>query len=81
VGTENAAGLRAYQQQNYAEAETHFRRAFRQAEEFGELDARLLSTINNLAAVQYAEGNYASAEQLYRRALSIWRRLWTDARK
>ena len=68
---ENAAGVRAYQERKYAEAENVFRDALRQAEKFGESDPRFATAINNLAAVLHAEGNYADAEQLYRRALTL----------
>jgi len=74
-------GYGLIQQQNYAEAETHSGRAFRQPKNSENWDARLLSTINNLLAVQYAEGNYATLSSFTAAPEVSGGRLWTDAQK
>lgn len=63
------AGRAALQQQNYAEAERHFESALETAESFSSDDPRLGKSFNNLAAVYYAQEDYARAEPLMRRAL------------
>jgi tetratricopeptide (TPR) repeat protein len=68
---ENSAGLRAYQQRNYADAEKFFNSAFKQATEFGERDPRLATSLNNLASLEHAQRKYANAESLYRRSLDL----------
>ncbi len=65
-----AAGNKAYQQGNYAEAEKQFAAALEEAEQFAPEDPRLATSLNNLAAL-YAQGRYAEVEPLYKRALAI----------
>ena len=67
----NAAGIEAHQEGRYAEAEQHLTVALKQAEKFGEQDARLADSLNYLASLYQDQGNYAQAEPLYRRALAI----------
>lgn len=64
------AGRDALQQENYAEAEGHFEDALEAAERFPSNDPRLGKSYNNLAAVYYAQEDYARAEPLMRRALT-----------
>ncbi|MGI9417915.1 MAG: tetratricopeptide repeat protein [Geminicoccaceae bacterium] len=64
------AGRSALQQQNFAEAERHFESALEAAERFSSDDPRLGKSFNNLAAVYYAQEDYARAEPLMRRALA-----------
>ncbi|MDH3659825.1 MAG: tetratricopeptide repeat protein [Alphaproteobacteria bacterium] len=64
------AGRNALQQQNFSEAERHFESALEAAERFPSGDARLGKSYNNLAAVYYAQEDYARAEPLMRRALA-----------
>ena len=66
-----AAGQSAFQAGNYEEAGEQFDAALRIAETFSELDTRLATTLNNIAAVHYVGGDYVAAEPLFRRALSI----------
>jgi tetratricopeptide (TPR) repeat protein len=73
--SENSAAMEAFQERRYAEAERLLKDAFQQVAEFGELDARFSMVINNLAAVEHAEGHYADGGQLYERALSISEKL------
>ena len=65
------AGQAALQQQNFTEAEQLFERALETAERFPPGDARLGKSLNNLAAVYYAEKDYARAEPLMRRSLNV----------
>ncbi len=66
-----ADAAKAYQQADYAEAEKLFLAALKEAEKFGEQDPRLATSLNNLALLYDAQGKYAQAEPLYRRALAI----------
>ena len=66
-----AAGQTAFQAGNYEEAEEKFTAALEIAETFSELDTRLATTLNNIAAVHYINNDYVAAEPLFRRALSI----------
>lgn len=65
------AGEQAYRQGRYAEAEKALRAALNEAERFGPQDPRLAASFNNLAALYRAQGKYAEAEPLYKRALAI----------
>ena len=65
------AGGKAYEQGKYAEAEKQFTAALKEAENFGEQDPRLATSLNNLALVYHDQGKYAEAEPLYRRSLAI----------
>jgi len=69
--TQNDAALRALEQGQFREAEVSLLAAIREAEHFGSLDARLASSLNNLAEVYHAQKNYAAAEPLHKRALAI----------
>ncbi len=66
-----ADAAKAYQQADYAEAEKLFLAALKEAEKFGNQDPRLATSLNNLAELYRAQGNYEQAEPLYRRALAI----------
>ena len=63
-------GRNALQQGNFSEAERQFESALEAAESFPSGDARLGKSFNNLAAVYYAQEDYARAEPLMRRALA-----------
>ena len=65
------AGDKAYRQGNYPEAEKRLVAALEAAEGFGPRDPRLATTLNNLAEIHRAQGKYAEAEPLYKRALAI----------
>ena len=69
--TNSAAGLAAYNQGKYAEAERLWLTALKEAEGFGPEDPRLATSLNNLALLYSAQGKYAEAEPLYRRSLAI----------
>ncbi len=69
--THMAAGDKAYQQGDYAEAERQLGAALKEAEGFGPQDPRLATSLNNLAVLYEARGRYAEAEPLYKRALAI----------
>ncbi len=66
-----ADAAKAYQQADYAQAEKLLLAALKEAEKFGEQDPRLATSLNNLAALYHAQGKYAQAEPLQRRALAI----------
>ena len=65
------AAQQAYQQADYAEAEKQLEAALKEAEAFGPDDVRLATSLNNLALLYKAQGRYAEAEPLYKRALAI----------
>ena len=65
------AGEKAYEQGEYAEAEKQFTAALKEAENFGEQDPRLATSLNNLALSIHDQGKYAEAEPLYKRAIAI----------
>ena len=65
------AGVEAYQQGNYPEAEKLFAAALKEAEWFGPQDPRLATSLNNLAELYRVQGRYAEAEPLHKRALAI----------
>ncbi len=67
----NAAGMEAYRQGRYAEAEQHFTAALKEAEKFGPDDERLGTSLYYLAEVYRAQGRYADVEPLLRRSLTI----------
>ena len=67
----NKAGMKAYRQGQYAEAEKQWVSALKEAETFGPQDPRLATSLNNLAALYKAQGKYAEAEPLHLRALAI----------
>lgn len=66
-----AAGQTAFQAGDFDAAGEKFDAALHIAETYSELDTRLATTLNNIAAVHYVKGEYAAAEPLFRRALSI----------
>ena len=65
------AGTEALERGQYAEAEKLLLFALKEAEKFGELDGRLATSLNNLAELYHAQGNYAKAEPLHRQSLAI----------
>jgi tetratricopeptide (TPR) repeat protein len=69
------AGNDAYERGRIAEAEVKFVEALKEAETFGEDDARLALSLNNLAAIYHTMGKYTMAEPLYTRSLDIKKKL------
>ena len=65
------AGAAAYQHGNYAEAVKQTKAALIAAEAFGPDDPRLATTLSNLGGLYHAQGRYAEAEPLMKRALAI----------
>lgn len=65
------AGQQAFQAGRYAEAEQSLLAALEEAEGFGPQDPRLMTSLNNLAGLYYAQGKYAQAEPLLKRALAL----------
>ena len=70
-GTYMEAAIKAYEQGRYAEAEKQAKAALKEAEEFRPEDPRLATSLNNLAFLYHAQGNYAAAEPPYKRSLAI----------
>lgn len=66
-----AGGQAALRQQDYKAAEQQFEAALEVAEQLPPSDPRLAQSLNNLAAVYYAEKNYARATPLMRRSLEL----------
>ena len=64
-------GIAAYRQGNYNEAVKQTKAALEAAEAFGPDDLRLANTLNILASLYHAQGKYAEAEPLHKRALAI----------
>ena len=52
----NDAGVKAFQEGRYPEAEPHLTAALKEAEKFGEQDPRLATSLNNLAALYDGPG-------------------------
>ena len=65
------SAYQAYERAGTAEAEKLFQDALAQAEKFEAGDARLSTSLNNLAALYDAKGRYRDAEPLYRRSLLL----------
>jgi tetratricopeptide (TPR) repeat protein len=65
------AGITAYRQGRYAEAERQWDAGLEQAERFGREDPRLGTNLNNLAALYQVQGKYTEAELHYKRVLRI----------
>jgi tetratricopeptide (TPR) repeat protein len=66
----HADGMRLFQAGRDAEARRELNRAVRHARAAGIADARLASTLFQLAAVAQADHRWAEAEQHYQRALA-----------
>ena len=67
----NAAGMKALQEARYTEAEQHLTAALKQAEKFGEQDARLATSLKNLAVLYQAQFKFEQAELLVKQTLAI----------
>jgi tetratricopeptide (TPR) repeat protein len=65
----NVAGQQAMSQGKQAEAEKHFLLAVGEAEKLGEKDARLATSLNNLANCLRSQGRYDEADPVYKRAI------------
>ncbi len=68
----HAAGLKAYAQRNYSEAERRFLVALEKAETPGRVDRRTASTLNNLGLVYKTQRKLHKAEHCFRRALGMY---------
>jgi tetratricopeptide (TPR) repeat protein len=65
------AGAAAYQRGDDEEAVEQTKAALKEAEDFGEQDPRLATTLNNLATLYESLGRHGKAEPLYKRSLAI----------
>ena len=70
------AGLKAYHQGNYPEAEKHLAAAVKEAEGFGPQDELLAASLQVLGLVYQDQGKYDEAELLNKRALAISEKAW-----
>ncbi len=68
---DSAKASEAFQQGRYAEAETLWEAALKDAEKFPPEDPRLVETLNNLAQLYDDQKKSAEAEPLYQRLLAI----------
>ena len=84
----NNAGMKALQEGRYAEAEQHLAAALKEAEKFGKQDPRLATSLNNLALLYDAQGQYAhstsarwrSCRRRWGRSIPTWPRASTTWR-
>ena len=67
----SAAGVKAFHQGRYADAEKLFLAALEEAEGFGPDDPRLATSVNNLAGLYQAQGKYVKAVRFYKDSLAI----------
>ena len=65
------AGIVAYQQGNYAEAEKQWKAGLKAAQAFRTQDPRYATSLNILAGLKRAQGRYAEAEPLHKRSRGI----------
>lgn len=65
------AGLAAYQEKNYAEAEKQFKIALTEAEQLTAEDWRLSQTLSNLAEIYRFQSKYPQAEPYLKRLVEI----------
>ena len=66
-----AAGFKAYQQGQEANAERFYLAALAEVENAGPEDPRLAATLNTLAVLYHAQRKYAQAESFYQRVLRL----------
>lgn len=71
----NENGRRAFAQGDYAQAEQSFIAAIREATLLGADNARLATSLSNLAQLKYRQKDLAQAEALFRRSLAIRERV------
>jgi TonB family protein len=69
------AGKRAYEKKDFSESENMYRLALKEAEELGEQDTRLATSLNNLAEAYFAQAKFDKAEPLHKRALELKKRI------
>ncbi|MBZ0184830.1 MAG: tetratricopeptide repeat protein [Candidatus Obscuribacterales bacterium] len=67
----NVAGQQAMSAGKHKDAEEHFKLALKEAETYGENDAKLPTSLNNLANCLRSQGRLSEAEPLYQRALQV----------
>ena len=71
----NENGRRAFAQGDYTQAEQSFIAAIREATLLGADNARLATSLSNLAQLKYRQKDLAQAEALFRRSLAIRERV------
>ena len=65
------AGLAAYKEKNYSEAEKQFKAALTEAEKFSTDDWRLIQTLSNMAEVFRFQSKYSQATRYFQRLVEI----------
>ena len=65
------AGLTAYRNKNYLDAENQFQTALKEAEKLSTDDWRLTQTLSNLAEIYRIQSKYSQATLYFRRLLEI----------
>ena len=65
------AGLQAYEQGRYAEADKFFLAALKEAENLGPEHPNVATSLNNLAGLYDAQAKYTEAQPLLKRSLAI----------
>lgn len=65
------AGAKAYEANNFGQAEKMFQLALKEAEKFGPNDIRLATSLTNVGVIQNFRGNQAKAEPLFEHAIKI----------
>ena len=73
--TATNTGVKAFEQERYAEATQQFKAALLIAEDWMPDDLRLSTSLMNLAIVYYTQEQYAQAAPLYQRALALQEQL------
>jgi len=68
-------GCTAYSEGNYAVAQKMFEEALKEVEQSDDNDARLGSSLRNLALVYHMQGDYKKAEPLFKKSLTICEKL------
>lgn len=71
-----AQGKSAFKAGKYMEAERLLSEALKKAEAFGLDDERLLESLNSMAGFYAVRGEYAIAERLFDRALTVAEKLY-----
>jgi len=69
--TQHAAAKQAFNEHRYADAEKDYLAALTEAENFGEKDARLVTTVFDLGVLYYTQRRYDEAEPLLQRAVEL----------
>lgn len=70
------AGMSAYRENNYSDAEKQFKTALKEAEKFSIDDRRLTLTLGNLAELYRIQSKYSEATPYLKRLVTIDEEIW-----